>query len=110
MIPGVRILLMLLCFVQLVVACVVLYLTAFTHYLHDPFDEIFTEAVAALCAVAACVGIVGVCTSSRPMLLLLYINQLLGLSNLSTFAVLQLTSEERGEAACRLFQFFYGRI
>ena len=102
--PAVRAALLLLCAVQLLVALAILYMTVYTHYLHDPFNEFFTEAVASLCALASCAGLVGVCASSRPMLLLLYINQLWGLSNLSTYAVLQLTSEEQGATACRLFR------
>ena len=101
---AVRRLLLALCVVQLVIALVILYATAVTHYLHDTFNELFTEAVASLSAFAACAGLVGVVASSRPMLQVLYINQLWGLSNLSTYAVLQLTSDEQGAAACRLYR------
>lgn len=96
--------LLLLCVVQLCIAFAVLYATAVSHYLHDYYAEMFTEAVAALCAFAACAGFVGVCTSSRPMLLILYVNQLWCLSNVSTYAVVHLTSEAQGAAACRLYR------
>jgi hypothetical protein len=101
---NVRVALLLLCVVQLVVALTILYATAVTHYLHDPFAELFCEAVASLCAFAACAGFVGVRASSRPMLLVLYVNQLWSLSNVSTYAVIQLTSEEQDATACRLFR------
>lgn len=102
--PAVRVALLLLCGLQFVVSLVVFYLTSTTHYLHSIHNELFTEAVAVLCALAACAGLVGVAASWRPMLLVLYINQLWGLSCLSTFAVLQLTSEEQGAAACSLYR------
>ena len=98
-----RAVLLVLCVVQLAVAFAILYYTAVAHYLHDPFHELFTEAVAALCAFAACAGFVGVCASSRPMLLFLYINQLWSLSNVSTFAVVYLTSNTQSTAACGLY-------
>ena len=96
--------LLVLCVVQLLVALSILYATAITQYLHDPFHERFTEGVAALCAFAACAGFVGVCVSSRPMLLLLYINQLWSLSNVSTFAVIYLTTADQSATACTLFR------
>ena len=98
-----RVLLLVLCVVQLVIAFAILYATAVTGYLHDPFHEVFTEGVASLCAFAACAGFVGVCASSRPMLLFLYINQLWSLSNVSTFAVIYLTTDEQSATACHLF-------
>ena len=100
---AMRAVLLLLCIVQLAVALGILYATEMAQFLHDPFHEYFTAAVAALCAFAACAGFVGVCASSRPMLLLLYINQLWSLSNVSTFAVIFLTSETQSATACRLF-------
>lgn len=100
----IRAALLLLCIVQLLVAFSILYATAVTHYLHDPSAELFTEFIAALCAFAACVGFVGVLASSRNMLLVLYVNQLWSLSNVSTYAVIQLTSEEQGAAACALYE------
>ena len=96
--------LLLLCTTQVAVALGMYYIVSATHVLHDPLSEMFTEAVAALCAIAACVGIVGVCASSRPMLLFFYINQLWGLANLSTFAVISLSSADQSSAACRLFR------
>lgn len=96
--------LLLLCITQVAVALGMYYIVSATHVLHDPLSELFTEAVAALCAIAACVGIVGVCASSRPMLLFFYINQLWGLANVSTFAVISLSSADQSSAACRLFR------
>ena len=101
---AIRCLLLFLCSVQLAAAFAALYATAVSHYLHDAYAELFTEAVAALCAFAACAGFVGVCASSRPMLLVLYVNQLWCLSNVSTYAVVHMTSEAQGDAACRLYR------
>jgi hypothetical protein len=98
-----RVLLLVLCVVQLVVAFAILYAVAVPHFLHDPFHSLFAAGVAALCAFAACLGFVGVCASSRPMLLFLYINQLWSLSNVSTFAVIYITSDAQSDTACRLF-------
>ena len=89
---------MLLCALQLVLAACVLYLTVKNRDLHDQFNELFAEAVASLCGFAACAGLVGVVAASRPMLLLLYINQLWALSCLSTLGVLQMTSSQQGAA------------
>ena len=75
---------------QVGVACVLIYVTLHAHFQHDPFSELFTLAVASLCAFAASAGFVGVLASSRSMLLFFYINQLWSLSNVSTFAVLNM--------------------
>jgi hypothetical protein len=97
----IRSLLLFLCAVQFVVALGVLYIIVAKGFF-DRNNDLFAKAVALLYAFAACAGGVGVLASSRSMLLLLYINQLWGLSCLSTFAVLQLTSEEQGMVACDL--------
>ena len=99
-----RALLLVLCVVQLGLALAMIYLVSATHFLHDALNELFTEAVAALCAFAACAGFVGVCVSSRALLLFFYINQLWSLANISTFAVLHLTSADQSSAACRLYE------
>ena len=58
-----RVLLLVLCVVQLVVAFAILYAVAVTHFLHDPFHSLFAAGVAALCAFAACLGFIGVCAA-----------------------------------------------
>jgi len=99
----VRCLILVLCTTQVALALAMFYLVSATHFLHDRLSELFTEAVAALCAFAACAGFVGVCSSSRAMLLFFYINQLWSLANVSTFAVINLSSADQSTAACRLF-------
>ena len=101
---AVRTLLLCLCTTQLSLSFGILYLISVTHFLHDSTSELFTEAVAALCGFAACAGFVGVWTSSRSMLLFFYINQLWSLSNVSTFAVINLMSADQNGAACQLYR------
>ena len=96
--------LLVMCALQIVLALAMVYLVSATHVLHDAMRELFTEAVAVLCAFAACAGFFGVCASSRSMLLFFYISQLWSLANVSTFAVLNLMSADQSDAACLLYR------
>ena len=101
---AVRFLLVVLCLTQIGVSVGMFYVVSATNFLHDPLKELFTQGVASLCAFAACAGLLGVCSSSRGMLLFFYINQLWSLSNVSTFAVINLSSADQSTAACELFR------
>ncbi len=97
-----RTLLLRLCATQVVVSLALIYVTLASHFEHDATSELFTVAVSALCAFAACAGLVGVSARSRTMLLFLYINQLWCLSNVSAFGLQQLRSSEQLASTCRL--------
>jgi len=98
-----RRLLLVLCFLQLVFALAILYVTYALKLQHDTLNETYTYVFASLCTFAAMCGLVGTCFNSRAMLLFFYINQLWGLSNVGTFFVMDLESNEQSYTACRLF-------
>ena len=82
----------------------ILYLTYALKLQHDALNETFTYVFASLCAFAALCGLVGTCFNSRAMLLFFYINQLWGLSNVGTFFVMDLETNEQSYTACRLYE------
>ena len=83
------------CSPQVIFALSILYLTYALKLQHDRLNELFTYVFSSLCAFAALVGLVGTCFNSRPMLLFFYINQLWGLSNVGTFFVMDVESNEQ---------------
>ncbi|KAL1500403.1 hypothetical protein AB1Y20_013060 [Prymnesium parvum] len=98
-----RRLLLVLCFLQVTFSLSILYLTYALKFQHDALNELFTYGFASLCAFAGIFGLVGTCFNSRSMLLFFYINQLWGLSNVGTFFVMDLVSNEQSFTACRLY-------
>ncbi|KAL3922925.1 MAG: hypothetical protein SGPRY_004384, partial [Prymnesium sp.] len=98
-----RRLLLVLCFLQVTIAVAMMYLTFALGLQHDALNELFTYGFATLCAFAGGCGLVGTWFNSRAMLLFFYINQLWGLSNVGTFFVMDLISNEHSFTACRLY-------
>ena len=88
----------------MVFSLAILYLTYALKLQHDALNETFTYVFASLCAFAALCGLVGTCFNSRAMLLFFYINQLWGLSNVGTFFVMDLETNEQSYTACRLYE------
>jgi len=97
---AIRHLLQVLCIVQLLASGTILVLLE--GKLHDYVYELFTSGAVLLCGFAAFFGLLGVCFKNRALLLFFYINQLWSLSNVCTFFVMYMQSNESTRKACSL--------
>lgn len=94
---SVCVVLQLFCLSQILLSAAILY---YARNFHDSIEQLFAYGANLLCAFAALCGLCGVCASNRSFLLFFYINQLWGLSNVCTFFVMYLESNEKNHAAC----------
>ena len=94
---SVCVVLQLFCLSQILLSAAILY---YARNFHDSIEQLFAYGANLLCASAALCGLCGVCASNRSFLLFFYINQLWGLSNVCTFFVMYLESNEKNHAAC----------
>ena len=106
--PGVmrciRYMLLVLCVVQTLAAVSIGSMATARGMLHDDVNKQFTVGALMLCAFAGVCGLVGVWGKSRGLLLFFYINELWGLSNVCTFFVMALQSDERTGASCEMLR------
>ena len=100
----IRYMLLVLCVVQTLAAVSIGSMATARGMLHDDVNKQFTVGALMLCAFAGVCGLVGVWGKSRGLLLFFYINELWGLSNVCTFFVMALQSDERTGASCEMLR------